>query len=236
MSQHNISNPLQACTEIFIRPNAVFATLLHKQNWAWVPFFIVCLMVVLPTQVYLNFVDFDWYREILVDMQAGDKSPAEQDAMRSGMTLGAVKLFGSVFPIIGLILMNAIFALYLHLVTRSDEENINGFMDWYGFTWWASLPLVIAGLISISIVLLSTNPQLSPTELSPTTLAYWLDLSMSDPWFNLTTSIRLESFLSIYFIAVGIGQWTRLGGRKALILAALPYLVIWLVMAFFAMG
>ena len=222
-----VSNPFQACNDIFFKPNRVFATLLEKHNWSWLAFAIVIVVGVLPSYMYFNFVDFDWYRELVITTSFADVSPAEQDMVRQSMSPEQTLTFSLIGVVIGSIIINAVMAIYLNITTKMDEENINGFTDWYGFTWWVSLPMVVGSLISILIILMASDHQLPPTDLNPTSLAYWLGIEMGSDWFTLTQMVRLETFWSMYLIAVGISQWTRLPAQKAYIIAAAPYLTIW---------
>jgi len=224
---HQVTNPFQACSEILLKPNAVFAALDKQQNWSWVPFFLVTIMAVLPSYFYFNFVDFDWYKELIVNSQYANVSPAEQDAFRQSMGKSQVLTFTLVGGSLGLVIVNAIMAAYLNMMTKSDEQNLNGFSDWYGFSWWISLPVVLSGLIAMLVILFANDPQLAPTSLAPTSLAFILGLDMKSSWFNLLQTIRLESFWSMYLITVGISQWTRVGANKAYLIATLPYGFIW---------
>ncbi|MDN4504374.1 Yip1 family protein [Alteromonadaceae bacterium BrNp21-10] len=222
-----LNSPLQACNDIFFKPNRVFATLTQKNNWSWFPFIIVTLMMILPTYYYFSFVDFDWFKEYIITAQYGDVSPAEQENIRRGMTAGTVKTFGLLQAGFGLIIFNAIMALYLNIMTKSDEENINGYTDWYGFTWWTAMPAIVSGLLSMLMMLLADNHQLSPADIAPTSLAFFLGLEMTSEWFGLASSVRLESIWGIYLTAVGISQWTKISQNKCWMIAVIPSALIW---------
>ncbi|MFS1703181.1 Yip1 family protein [Alteromonas sp. AMM-1] len=222
-----VTNPIQACNDIFFKPNGVFKAVNEHNNWSWVPFLIVIVLSVLPGYLFINFVDFSWYQNMLIDTQYGEMSPAEQDQMRMGMQQSAIQMFMLIGGILGPIVVNAVVALYLHLMTKSDEQNLNGFTDWYGFTWWASMPAVINALLAIALIALSENHQVLPTIISPLSVAYWADVQMSSEWFGFAQSLRLESLWTIYLIAVGIAQWTSFSTKKATIIACAPFAVIW---------
>ncbi len=222
-----VANPLQACSEIFFKPNGVFATLNVKHNWSWIPFLLVIIMAILPTYLYFNFVDFDWYRDLIIATNYGDSSPNEQQMMRANMSINGMMLVGTVGGFIGYVLMNAIIATYLNLMTRNDETNTNGFTDWYGFTWWISMPVIFSAFIAIVVIALASDHQLSPVSLSPTSLAFLLGLEMDSDWFGLAQTVRLESFWTIYLMTVGISQWTSFSSKKALITACIPNALLW---------
>lgn len=222
-----ISNPLQACSDIFFKPNRVFATLVHQHNWSWIPFFLVILMATLPIYLYFNFVDFAWYKDMLVQLQMGDKSPAEQAAFGDQLHKPQMQAFSLLGIGFGLIVINAIIALYLNIMSKMDEENVHGFTDWYGFIWWTSMPIVLTGLISLLIIVLADNHQLPLENLAPTNLSYLLGLSLKSDWYNLASNIRLETFWAMYLTAVGVSQWTKLSNKQCWMIAVAPSLIIW---------
>jgi hypothetical protein len=205
----------------------VFATIANTHNWSWIPFIIISVLSALPIYYYFGFVDFNWYRDLVIETSAGDLSPAELDMMRQAMQQGQLLWISVVGVIFSTIIANAVLALYLNYATKSDEECVQGYTDWYGFTWWVSMPTVVISIITIAIVLLASDTQLSPTALGPTSLAFILSIEMNSAWFALTQAIRLESFWVMYLIAVGLSQWTQLPSNKTYVIATVPFLLIW---------
>ena len=43
-----VTNPIQACSEVFVRPRAVFEALKTRNNWSWVPFIPTAIIGSLP--------------------------------------------------------------------------------------------------------------------------------------------------------------------------------------------
>lgn len=223
-----VSNPFSAMKEIVTRPNRVFATINDIHNWSWLPFIIIAVVSALPLYIYFNFVDFTWYNDLIVQSVTGDLSPAEQSAVRNAMPDQAQSVWTGVFgTVFGLIIGNALLALYLNIVTKSDEECVQGYTDWYGFTWWVSIPTIISSLLAVVIVLFASDPQLSPISLAPTSLAFIFSVEMSSPWSALMQAIRLETVWVIYLITVGLSQWTQLPAKKNYTIAIAPYAIIW---------
>jgi hypothetical protein len=223
-----VSNPFQAMKDIFVKPNQVFATINETYNWSWVPFICISMVSAIPVYMYFNFVDFTWYTEFMVQSLSGNLSPAEQSMLRNNMTDQAQSLWAGIFSsIFVVILSNAILALYLNIITKADEECIQGYTDWYGFSWWVSIPVIISSLIAALVVLLATDSQLSPMSLSPTSMAFIFNVGMDSAWSSFAQSIRLESFWVMYLIAVGLSQWTQIPTKKTYIIAIAPYAIIW---------
>jgi hypothetical protein len=228
-----VSNPFQAMKDIFVKPNQVFATIGDTHNWSWIPFICIAMIGVMPIYMYFNFVDFSWYTELMVQAMAGDLSPAEQNTFRNLMSDQAQSLWTSVFGSVFIILItNGILALYLNIVTKADEECVQGYTDWYGFSWWVSIPVIVSSLMGMVIVLIAQDNQLSPLSIAPTSLAFIFSVEMNSSWASLMQSIRLESIWVMYLTAVGLSQWTQLPTKKTYTIAIAPYVLIWTVWVF----
>ena len=94
-----VTNPIQACSDIFFKPNGVFAATNVNHNWSWFPFILVTVLAILPGYMYFNFVDFDWYRELVISTGYADTSPNEQQMVREGMTKSSVLIISMVFQL-----------------------------------------------------------------------------------------------------------------------------------------
>lgn len=228
---HNVTNPLQACNDIFFRPNGVFNAINEKSNWSWLPFLIVVIMAILPNYLYISVIDISWYQDLVINAQYGQLSPAEMEAQKQNMTRTSMTAFTVIGTFVGLIVINAIVAAYLNITTRGDEDNANGYTDWYGFTWWAGMPIVISALIAVVLLVLSDGGQLNPSIVFPLSLGYWMGTEMTSDWFAFLQSIRLDSFWGIYLTAVGISQWTNFSTKKAAVIAVAPWAIIWTIWA-----
>lgn len=227
MDVYTLKNPLQACLDVLFKPNKVFAALSDRNNWSWVPFILVSLLTSLPMYWYFNSVDLVWLAELQVNALLGDVSPAERQELTDILS---VQNGNTVYTIIGLIggllISNAFLAYYLKLTTRSDEYNVNDFADWYGFTWWTQLPAVITAISVCLVLTFSHSDQISPGSLNITSLSYLLGLDFGSKWFGFAQSIKLETAWSIYLVATGLNQWTRLPAKRTMLIAAGPYGVI----------
>ena len=222
-----ISNPFQACKQIILKPNAVFATIKDKQNWSWIPFFLVALASMLPGLLYFHTVNFDWYLDLITSSQYGEVSPSEQQTFKNSMSIEQMRYLTIIGSTAGIAISNAIFAAYLNIFTKGDDMNTRAFADWYGFGWWVSLPTVLAGFVALVFILLFGGEQMRPTIINPTSLAFIFNMSMDSPISKFGQIVRLESFWSMYLIAVGLSQWTNLPTSKTYTIAIAPYAIIW---------
>ena len=82
-----ITNPIQACKQMVLKPNSVFAEIKERPNWSWIPFIFVLAASILPGLFYFSIVDFNWYIDTLTSSQYGNVSPAEQETFKQSMSL-----------------------------------------------------------------------------------------------------------------------------------------------------
>ena len=223
-----VNNPFQACRDIILKPNGVFAKLKVTDNWSWIPFLLVIGCALLSVYSYLAAVDTEWLRDTLLQMTAKDISPAERKAMSDMMAQGDILLFSMSFGMVAkLLIFNAIMAAYLNICSKMDEECVQGFTDWFGFCWWTSLPLVAVSLISVLLTIFSQSAQISQLVLEPTSLAFIFSIDFDSPWLGLFGSLKLEYLWVIYLTTVGLNQWTGMSMTKIYRIALAPYVLVW---------
>ncbi len=221
-----ITSPFQAVIEVFYRPNAVFATLDKVNNWSWIPFLLISIAIVLPGFMYWGFVDIEWYKEMYIaTLQGQDLAPAQINAMAESINATTYQ-YGSLLAPLFIVIVNAIMAVYLLATTKIDDDNLNGFTDWYGLLWWTGLPMIIGSVVALGLIATANDPQLSPLVLQPTSLAYLTGMSLSDNWVGFAQGLKLESLWMIYLCAVGISKWTNIKGATAWAIAAAPTVLI----------
>ena len=227
----HITNPIQACNDVFLKPGSVFEALKTNNNWSWVPFLIVVVVAVLPNYLYFSTVDPVWYVDYLINNSPdfADMSPAEIEGVRDFIPVESLATWGSLGGMFGLIIINAILAVYFNLVTKSDEENLNGYTDWYGAMWWIGMPIVIGSLVSVLMILISNDGtnQMPISIVSATSVAHIFGVEISSSWFGIMNAFRIETLLTIYIGAAAIASWTNFSWNKSVLLSALPTIIIY---------
>ncbi len=223
-----VSNPMQAASEIFYNPRPVFNALGVRNNWSWVPFIILSIILFIPPYLYFGIVDFDWWLQTSIVPNLEDLTPALQESTLAQYSPNTMQLTTGLFSVLSLVLMFLIFAFYLSMMTRNDEKSVHGFTDWYGACWWIAMPAIVNALIALVLLTLQdSGAQMSITILSPLSLAYMFGTEASSPWFNLLTSVRLDSIWSIALGAICLMSWTAFSQTKAIIISLIPSLLVW---------
>ena len=223
-----VTNPIQACNDIFVRPSEVFKALSIKDNWSWFPFILVAVISCLPAYLYFSVVDYTWYVDAQLSVLAPNASPAELDMQRSYMGSAQSAQSSTLYltPVM-LILVSAISALYYTVVTRNDEKSIHSFMDWYGVQWWTMMPYIIGAVVSLAILVMTdAGSELSPAVMAPLSLSFVLGLDITNPWLSVMNEIRIDRIWGIVLGASCLQQWTNFSRNKAYIVAAIPSLVV----------
>lgn len=218
------NNPFSASLQVLYKPNGVFSVLKEKQNWSWIPFLLVVVSSVLPIYLYYSTIDFSWFIET-----ATVNSPPEVKAMMETYTQKQFRATAIAASFISAIIGCTVVAIYLNLATKFDPDNINGFTDWYGFAWWASMPLVISNLIGTFLIIVMASPQVNANVLYPLSLAFVLNVGLDSKWLSLLQSVGLSSVWSIYLMAVGLSRWINVSASKAFAIASLPFAIIWMI-------
>lgn len=220
----SVSNPFSASLNVLFKPNGVFSILSEKQNWSWIPFLLVVLSAVLPIYLYFSMIDFDWYIDLMTS-----NSPPEVKAMMQSTNANQMRITSSFAVFVGALISGVVFAIYLNLVTKIDPDNVNGFTDWYGFSWWVSMPMVVGNIVSLALIVTVSDAQMTPNVLYPLSLAFVFNVGIGSEWLGLLQSTGLSTLWSIYLMAIGITKWTNISTQKAFLFAAAPFVVIWLI-------
>jgi hypothetical protein len=224
-----ITHPLQACINLFYRPNRVFQRLATTDNWSWLPFLLVVAGTVAPIYYYFELVDFQWYKDTIISLQFAKVSPAEQRVINASLeaTRGWM---GTIFgPTILIIIEVTLVAAYVNITGKIDELNVFGFSDWFGLVWWTLLPSALASVLSLLLLSLADSPRLLLSDVSPTALSYLLAIDIGSTWFGLCSAIKLEGLWTLILLAIGIKQWTHLSNVTAYCIAFIPACLIGLI-------
>lgn len=233
---NQISNPFQAVTEIFYNPKGVFDALSVKDNWSWIPFFLIVAVSLLPGYLYFNTVDFNWYAQTSAMAALPDGSPAEIDAIANTMSPSLISMTTLISVPIGLIIVVAILAGYYTLWTRNDEKGVQGFTDWYGAMWWIMMPTLISSLAGcLYIATQAIGSEISQAAMAPLSLAFVGGVEMTSQWYTFLETIRIDTFWSMVLAVYCLKSWTDFSTTKAIIVAALPNAIIWTIMLIFAL-
>lgn len=217
-------NVISGLIDLFYRPSYLFNALAVKNNWSWIPFFLLVFFGFISQYNYFNVVDFTWYVEQLADAILGPTSPAEKANFMSRFSLNSTQWSQAlatslILPVIFALILAAIF----NFLTQNDDKSIQDFTDWFGAMWWMSLPAVINHILAYFLIISSDyGTQLSDTIFSPISLAYITGSSLNNDWHDILLLCNLGTFWSIFLSFKCLKSWTAFSNAKAAIVAVIP--------------
>ncbi|QIZ76837.1 YIP1 family protein [Ferrimonas lipolytica] len=231
MTMTQISSPIHALAQMLLHPTAVMKQVKAVRYWSWIPFLLQLVVTVGVSTLYFYSVDWSWYQQQFVLPSLSNLAPAE---IEMALEFSKPSTFVISSAMTGLLFTPAIvaaLAFYLSKMTQMDEDNIQGFTDWYGLCWWMQLPLVISALIGVGMIVAGSERIDPLLVLAPLSLANLASIGADSAWYNLASSVSLLGLWVMVLQYKGVRAWTKLGPLMTLLIVLLPYAVcygIWL--------
>lgn len=222
---------------IFIEPGKAFAELKEKPTWL-LPAALVILGTIVFAVLYFLRVDPAWFashQEAQVLAQRPEMTAKDIEAMRAFMP--GARTLAYITPLIAgitMVVVYMIMALYYLLAGKVTGHAV-GFKHGLALTAWSGLPMlvgVVAGLVSMY----TSSNQVAFESLQVFNVdPLFVQLKPGDDWFTLARSASLLNFWVWFLAALGWKTWFRTGWGQAIVVAVLPSVVIYGVMAIFAL-
>jgi hypothetical protein len=227
------SNSFQACVDILTSPRETFDALKNKKSWSWAPFGLVIASTVALFLYYFTAVDFEWMIDQMLEQMAtqNDMSSEELQATQDYMTKTSMTWSSTLGGAIGIIVINAIMAVYFYLTTKVSSPNELTYGAWYGFSWWVSMPIVVSYFLGALVIAFSSEGMVSLEDLSPTSLRFLAE--SSSVWYSFVGSLNAFSVWTIALGTIGLSSWLDIPTKKAFIIAVAPSLAIYVIWALY---
>ncbi|MDG1705289.1 MAG: YIP1 family protein [Porticoccaceae bacterium] len=225
-----LAKSFRASFNVLVAPSATFETIKsEKPSWL-VPFVLVSGSIIALFLYYFASVDFAWLKEGLLDQMAADQELSQEELAAAGefLTVTPMVWSSTVGGVVASLLMNAILALYLNIVAKWQVKDEYSYGNWFGFSWWISMPHLVTAILSMLLVLFSTDGMVALEDLGVTTLnSLIFGVDSSNPWFGFLSGLDAFMFWSIALIAIGLKSWLGIDTKKAATIAAAPYALIY---------
>lgn len=224
-STYGIGNAL---VDIIAAPSKALDEVRDRVSWLWVPLTIVIVLYIANIFSYYAWADFDW----LVDQAVADAlqsgaDPAAEAGIRSFMQSGTFVVFSVASIVVITLLIYLLQSTYLHLVNKITGNPELRFSQWFALSAWAGFPTVFQALSSFGVMAVAASRQVTQDELSPLSLqSLLIRAEPGSSWATWGSSITLITFWSIGLLALGFMRWTGASTLKAVIIAALPSVLI----------
>ncbi|NRA85725.1 MAG: YIP1 family protein [Gammaproteobacteria bacterium] len=215
--------------DVFVAPQSLFERFSSAKKWSWLALLILITLVVGSSYVFFNGMSEQWLIEQQL-MHAGDMTPAERNAAMEMMqqTAKYTGLLGGIFGSIFQVVITAIFAGYFMLSSKLFATKSPDFRygDWFSFSVWTQMPMVISTLGFIALFMTASTGDLPLGLANYASLnQLFLNFEPSHSFYTLTESLNLFSLWSIIIAAIGFKHCCEMPFAKALAVSAMPYLI-----------
>lgn len=224
------ANALTASIDALIAPSQAFAAVKENKGWSWIPFILVLVSTLATFLYYFSVVDMQWLQAQSLEQAIAQRPGMTDDEIaqtKEFLTEGSIK-WGTLITIpLMFVFMNLIMAVYYNIASKIATKSDVKFTQWFGFTWWVSMPAVVSALVGILVIMFAPDGMILMNDLKPATLnSLVLGLDMSNKWFGFADAFDLLAFWSIFVATIGLKSWLNLETKQAAIIAAIPTVVI----------
>lgn len=225
------ASPLAELGNIFVAPGQAYDNVREHTAWLWWPLLLVIAVSVAFMAWYMATVDVHWMmlQTLQHNAMVAAKLNAEQiQKIAEQTTRGSMMIRSSLGVLIGVPLIYAILALYYFLAAKVAGYEIKGYGQWFNFTAWSNVPVIVSTLVSALVYVLRGSHQVLATDLDMTSLnALFFHQSIGDSWYTLLSGLRLTTFWVIGLSIFGMSRWTRRSMANSAVVVLLPYLLIY---------
>ena len=219
---------------IFLEPAKVFAELREKPTFV-VPALLVALLTTIAAVAYFFNVDPEWFSNYQLTAAGAEMSAAEIEQAKQFMpgarTLGYIT---AVTTVIMFAIMYVILAVYYLLAGKVGGHPVS-FRQGLSLAAWSSMPMTLGAIVALVGVFTSSNQASFESMQLLNVDPLFVQLPLDHDWAMLARSFSLLNFWCWFLAALGWKTWFRTGWGSALFVVMLPSLVIYGVMALFAL-
>lgn len=220
--------------DIFLQPTKVFQDLRENPRF-WLPLLLLAVFsAVLPLWYFMT-VDAEWFQQHTLLAAGSELSAAEIEQARSVMPgVQAMAYIGAISSLVMIVLVSCLYALYLMLAGKVTGSAM-GFKRGLALVSWSNMPAVLGIIVALAGVA-TMQPNTAIESLMLTNVDPLLvQLPTDSPWLGLARSFSLLNFWSWFLLALGWRTMTNAGWLQSIVVALLPSVVIYGVMALFAL-
>jgi hypothetical protein len=221
--------------DIFLQPTKVFEDLRERPTFAVPLLLLLVLSAVLPLW-YFSTVDSAWYLQHMMLAAGRDMSAADMEKMKAVMPgTGRMAYIGAASAVVVGLVVTCLFALYFMLAGKVTGGTTS-FKRGMSLVCWANMPSLL-GLVVALVGVATMQPHTAIESLMLTNVDPLLvQLQPDSPWLALARGFSLLNFWTWFLLALGWRTFHRASWTQSAIVALLPSVVIYGVMAAFALA
>lgn len=217
----------QALLDVFVSPAAAFAGLRQRTSWAWAALGILIVCNAIGVYAFMGPMSPEWIVE--QQLAQADLPPTQVDAARANLLKVApyTAHLGAIMGGISMLFIGALIGLVYFVGERALTKGRNGYGGWFAVALWSALPMAVNALGLALISLLASDPNQPLNMANYASLnSLVLGLPVGHAAFTWASSISLFQVWSIALAAVAFRVWSEAGWGKAVLLAAVPFLLV----------
>ncbi len=221
--------PLQTFAALITNPRLAFTELEKSPRFA-VP---MILLLVANAGLIIWFYSTIDVASFVNSMLLARGLNAAQRATAAGvMTRNTLMLSSLVGGVLTLFIVQVVQAFYFFFVYEFLEVQ-RTFRQWFAFTWWCSVPQLLAAVAAAGMLLFSHAASvgvLSPLSLNQLFFHY----EPEDSGYSLLNSLTLMQLLTILLMVIGAQTWSKRSWLLSIVVVILPRLVIYGIWGWFS--
>ncbi|MGH8225990.1 MAG: YIP1 family protein [Gammaproteobacteria bacterium] len=211
---------------IFVAPGQALDYVRSNARSWWLPLGILLVFTAAFSLWWALTVNLDAYHmaqmQMLTQLHPENADKYAHFIMHQGR--GAL-MIGVVASLAFIAVVELLYALYLFLADKIFSADSKGYGQWFAFTTWTALPIVLATIASMIAFAVSNKTGLHPADVTSLNNLIF-HLSPGDGLYKIA-QFSILSFWVIGLIAFGLKRWCGHGTGKALAIAIAPYVVVY---------
>lgn len=216
--------------DIFLQPGAVFAQQRERPTFL-VPWLIVAALTVAFTLAYFMRVDPTWHLEAMFAASSADMTAAEVAQAKSVMPgAKAMGWIGAVTAALALAVTALLTALYVFVAAKITGHALS-YRHGLSLSAWSSMP----GALGVVVALLGALTMSAQTPIESLMLTnvdpLLVDLPADHRWNKLAQGFNLLTPWTVGLMALGWRIWTRSSWLQAIVVALIPTVLVYGVIA-----
>jgi uncharacterized membrane protein YhdT len=217
----------------FLNPRQGFAQLQGSPRFA-LPLLVLLIGTALEIHWYFSIVDFDWFKQQLVDAIRGPGAGEHSQALlfASRTTLELVSLISAELSKAITLL---VYTVYLYLAGAALGIHYP-FDKWFAFSCWTSVALTVGIISGMLLLLFEDVSSLGIGALQPLSLnELFFDLDPATSGAGLLSNLTLPGFAQAALATIGFKVWSGRSLGFATAVVVIPQVIvygIWALIAF----
>ena len=219
--------------DMFIEPVKAWQAQKERPTFL-LPAVLVAIAATLPAVLYFLHVDPEWFTNFQLQAMATEMSASEIEQAKAFLP-GArmTALITGVTSVAFIAIVIAVMALYYLLAGKVAGHAVS-YRHGLSLASWPSVPMLLSAVV-VLFGIYTSSPQTPFQSLQLLNVdPLFVDLPLDHPWSTLAKSFSLLNLWVWFLAALGWKTWFRTGWGQALFVVMLPSVVIFGVMALFA--